>query len=115
MGIEIKYENNVSAILSQLEGSALPRALERIGSQAEGYAKDLCPVDTSRLQNSISYQVDNTTLYVGTKSSLVMGENVEYGIYVELGTYKMAAQPFLKPAMADHAATYKNIIESEMQ
>lgn len=107
MGIEIKYENNVSAILSQLKGSAIPRALERIGSQAEGYAKSLCPVDTGRLRNSITHATDNTSVAIGT--------NVEYGKYVELGTYKMGSQPFIKPAMADHAATYKNIIESEMQ
>lgn len=86
--------------------SAFARALERIGLQAEGYAKDLCPVDTGNLRNSITHTSDSKAAYIGT--------NVEYGKYVELGTVKMAAQPFLKPAAADHAGTYANIVKDEL-
>lgn len=106
------------------------RALERIGLEAEGYAIDLAPVDTSRLRNSISHVVDGNTVYIGT--------NVEYAPYVELGTGKYypggrptpwaytdsrgdthltagnRAYPYLKPAVADHAGTYKNIIIDEL-
>lgn len=59
---------------------AVVQALERCGEQAEGYAKDLTPVDTGNLRNSITHQVDDgeSTVYIGT--------NVEYAPYVELGT-----------------------------
>lgn len=113
--------------------AAAERALERCGSQGEGYAKDLCPVDTGALRNSISHKVDSgePAAYIGT--------NQKYGAYVELGTGKyypggrktpwtyqdakgnwhmtngQRAQPYLKPAVADHKDTYKNIIESEMK
>ena len=40
---------------------------------------------------------------------------MEYSGYVELGTIKMDAQPFLKPAVADHANTYRKIIEKELK
>ena len=30
-------------------------------------------------------------------------------------TYGQRAQPYLKPAVADHKQTYKNIIKSEMK
>ena len=55
---------------------AVVQALERCGEQAEGYAKDLTPVDTGNLRNSITHQVDDgeSTVYIGT--------NVEYAPYV---------------------------------
>ena len=125
------YSDNV---LNEFHDAVL-RALERCGMQAEGYAKDLCPVDTGQLRNSLSHVVDDgeNVVYIGTP--------LEYGAYVELGTGKYAeggggrptpwvyqdakgnwhwtrgnpAQPFLKPAVADHAQTYRNIIEDEMK
>ena len=132
--VEIRLEDNSEAVLEALKAAAL-RALERCGLQAEGYAKDLTPVDTGNLRNSITHQVseDGREVYIGT--------NVEYAPYVELGTgvyaeggggrptpwvYQDAkgqwhwtrgnpAQPFLKPAVADHAQTYRNIIEDEFK
>ena len=113
------------------------RALERCGMQGEGYAKDLAPVDTGNLRNSISHKVDpkETAVYIGVPG----GDDSSYGVYVELGTgqyypggrptpwvYKDAhgrwhrtsgqkAQPFLKPAVANHKQTYRNIIEDELK
>lgn len=50
----------------------------------EGQAVALAPVQTARLRNSIDYIVDEEELigYVGT--------NVEYAIYVEMGTGEFA-------------------------
>ena len=127
--------NDYSAeVLNEFHDAVL-RALERCGEQAEGYAKDLAPVDTGRLRNGISHAVseDEMAAYVGT--------NVEYGVYQELGTgiyaeggggrptpwvYQDAqgnwhwtrgnpAQPFLAPAVKDHQTTYRNIIEDELK
>lgn len=86
--------------------AAMKRALWRIGAQAEGYAKDLCPVDTGNLRNSITHTEDDSAAYIGT--------NVEYGKYVELGTRHARAQPFLKPAAAGHMETYRNIVKDEL-
>lgn len=105
---DIKLEvlvDNTDAVKGGLQ-SAIARALERIGLAAEGYAKDLCPVDTGNLRNSITHTSDGKAAYIGT--------NVEYGKYVELGTVKMAAQPFLRPAAADHVDTYRNIVKDEL-
>ena len=49
------------------------------------------------------------------KKSVYIGTNVEYSSYVELGTIKMDAQPFLKPAVADHANEFRKIFENEMK
>lgn len=104
MSVEIR-EDNVDLAKAEIR-AAYARALERIGMQAEGYAQDLCPVDTGNLRNSITHTTDGTTAYIGT--------NVEYAPYVELGTRRAAAQPFLKPAATDHRGTYANIVKDEL-
>ena len=127
--------NDYSAdVLNEFHDAVL-RALERCGEQAEGYAKDLCPVDTGQLRNSITHAVDD-----GEQAAYI-GSNMEYAPYVELGTgiyteggggrptpwvYQDAkgnwhwtrgnpAQPFLTPAVKGHQQTYRNIIEDEMK
>ena len=89
--------------------SALLKGLETCGLVAEGYAKKLAPVDTGNLRNSITHTVDEEepAAYIGT--------DVEYAPYVCLGTIHMKAQPFLKPAVADHANEYRKIIENELK
>ena len=49
------------------------------------------------------------------ENAVYIGTNVEYSSYVELGTINMDAQPFLKPAVADHANEYRKIIENELK
>ena len=107
MALEIRTDNT-ELVVDEINEAVL-RALELIGMAAEGYAKDLCPVDTGNLRNSITHVVDesNGAVYIGT--------NVEYAPYVELGTIKMAAQPYLKPAAADHNQTYRNILKDELK
>ena len=61
----------------------------------ETAAKRLAPVDTGRLKGSITH-------VMGTENGeqvAYVGSNVEYAIYQELGTYKMGAQPYLRPAL----------------
>lgn len=92
-------------LVEQATTEQIARALEAIGLQAEGYAKMKCPVDTGNLRNSITHSVrmDDDAVYIGT--------NVEYAAYVEMGTSKMKAQPYLKPAVVDHADEYKQMVE----
>ena len=106
MSVEI-HDNSKEA--SEAIKSGLLKGLETCGLVAEGYAKKLAPVDTGNLRNSITHTVDEEepAAYIGT--------NVEYAPYQELGTIHMKAQPFLKPAVADHANTYRKIIENELK
>lgn len=112
---------------------ATVRTLERIGLQAEGYAKDLCPVDTGTLRNSITHKVvnDDNEVYIGTNNEYAAYVELGTGIYVQGGrqdpwyyqddkgswhrTRGSKAQPYLKPAVADHKRTYQNIIEDEFR
>lgn len=71
-----------------------PRDLARLGMKMKGEAQKLCPVDTGRLRSSI-------TLTQGRDARgffVDVGTNVEYASYVEYGTEKSPAQPFIRPA-----------------
>lgn len=92
-------------LIKHAKDEAIERALEAVGLQAEGYAKMLCPVDTGNLRNSITHQQID-------KGSEAIGTNVEYAPYVEMGTQKMAAQPYIKPAVENHIPEYKSIFET---
>ncbi len=129
--MQITLEDHSKEVLAAME-SACAVALEMCGLAAEDYAKRLCPVDTGNLWNSITHMVNSAekAAYVGTNS--------EYAVYVEMGTgqyvaggrptpwvYKdekgnwhmthgQRAKPYIKPAVADHAAQYKKIIEQTL-
>ena len=79
MGTSIEIKDNSDKVLDEFEDAML-RALEAVGSQAEGHAVLYeTAVDTSRLKNSITHAIEG-------KDTVAIGTNVEYAAYVELGT-----------------------------
>lgn len=95
-----------SAEVINAKNAAIARALEAMGLQAEGYAKMLAPVDTGRLRNSLTHDArpSEEAVYIGT--------NVEYAPYVEYGTRRSRAQPYLEPAIQNHLGEYERIAKS---
>lgn len=161
MSVEIK--NHKAEFVAELN-AAFTEALEKIGMVAESYAKTKCPVDTGFLRNSITHAIEGqgaaisgytdnsgsqTGVYTGTADgggadivkSVYVGTNLDYAVYVELGTGEFAtggggrptpwvyqdasgkwhrtsgqkAQPFLKPAATDYADIYRAIFESTLK
>lgn len=53
-------------------------------------AENNCPVDTGFLRSTVFVQESGQDVEIGFSAP--------YASYVEFGTYKMAAQPFLRPA-----------------
>ena len=110
--MSVTFTSHVPEALNA-EQRAKSRALEIIGGKAESYAKKLCPVDTGRLRNSITHaRFDPNTEVVGT--------NVEYAPYVELGHRTssgkhVAGKAFLRPAAENHTGEYKAILQNEMK
>jgi HK97 gp10 family phage protein len=84
--------------------SKLTRGITKACLLVEGDAKRDCPVDTGRLRSSITHEVDTgeMTGYVET--------NVDYAPFVELGTYKMPAQPFLFPALEQNKGKIQDML-----
>ena len=118
--VEVKLESNMDAVLQAL-GEQLGQAMIAIGMTAESNAKQEITkavydtpesksgyVRTGRLRNSITYGVDTN------EPAVYIGSNVEYAPYVELGTSKMRARPFLKPAVENYGEQYKDLLRQAM-
>lgn len=128
--IRIEVDNTDAVIRASKD--QIRRALEECGLTAERHAKEKCPVDTGNLRNSITHQMDGD-------NKVLIGSNTSYAAYVELGTGKYTeggrktpwlyedskgnwhrtsgqkAQPYLKPALANHVDEYKRIIKANLE
>lgn len=103
---DYKLTSYIPQVKSAVE-QAKARALEIMGGKAESYAKQLAPVDTGNLRNSITHQQRD-------ENTEVIGSNVLYSPYVELGTRRQRAQPYLRPALENHVAEYQQIAKNEL-
>lgn len=103
--MDMKIKDNTDIIKAEMQQKVV-EALESVGLLAEAQVKAKTPVDTGRLRNSITHDVD-----MGEQCAIV-GTNVEYASFVEYGTSKTPAQPFLKNTIQENAGTYKDIIET---
>ena len=112
----VKFIDNSPEALRAYE-EAVEAGLTAIGLDAEGWAKREISgelgapkrVDTGNLRNSITNDVDTKehAVYIGT--------NVEYGIYVHEGTYRMEPNRFLRNAAEKHLGEYKQILEDALK
>lgn len=73
----------------------------------EGSAIRVAPVDTGRLRGSITHRINNYEALIGTR--------VEYAPYVELGTPRMAAQPYLEPALSNNTGKIIKAFRDEIE
>lgn len=142
--ISLRIENDRTEEFIEAMKEQIEAALEDIGIDAEGYAKtyieaDPNRVDTGRLRNSITHSTqqkpasygytwekgkksgraggsDTTSSHGGEEELAVyIGTNVEYAAYVEMGTINMAANHFLRNALANHKDEYKEDIENALK
>lgn len=128
--VSIRIEkDNSEEVLKELS-EAVERALVAVGAQAQNYASMLCPVDTGRLRDSITYATRQEASTVGSKAksedavpppnrdnAVNIGTRVEYAIYQETGSYKheTGMSPFLRPAIENHLNEYRTIIEEQLK
>lgn len=102
---EMSYtiQDNSRQFLNASE-SAKKNALTKIALALDSAAAAATPVDTGMLRNSRGYKVGS--------EEVTYGYTADYATFVELGTRKMKAQPFLKPAIEKSMSSFQSIIES---
>jgi HK97 gp10 family phage protein len=102
---------NLAKYSSQRLQDAVAERLQTIGEGMISVAWDLVPVDTGYLQSTIYSLAEGMQLEIGATA--------DYASYVEFGTYKMAAQPYLRPAfdgwMNAVEAAFKNVIAEALK
>lgn len=113
---------------------ALRAAILQTAKKVQGDAKDLCPVDSGALRNSIQARVEN----IDGKPAGMVSTGMEYAPYVEFGTGQRGqespsppkydgplayrqdwtgnkAQPFLYPAASMSKAIYPKLVAKQLQ
>lgn len=94
--------------LKKLSGAALyatqKKALRLAAEPVVKRAQALCPVDTGELRDSIK-------LESVTKDWATIVATAEHAPYVEYGTSRMPAQPFLRPAVD----TSESVVEGKVK
>ena len=113
-GNSIVFTDNLQEVLTALDG-ALETGLVKIGAAAQGYAKDLTPVRTGTLLDSIGVEVkpDEKAAYIGTMIDKFPKK--PYGQYVELGARGRPGVHMLKRAATEHTDEYKRLMEDSMK
>jgi len=96
--VKIKGQEELNRKLKNMsevvEREATQEALYAAATVVHGQAVSLCPVDLGNLKASLAFEVGDTEAEIGTP--------VEYAPYVEMGTSRQAAQPYLRPALDEN-------------
>ena len=111
---EIVFTDNLDEVLGTLE-NALEKGLVDIGAKAQSYAREITPVRTGTLRNSIGVEVkpDEKAVYIGTMVDQFPDK--PYGKYVELGARGRKGVHMLQRAATEHANEYKRLMEDSMK
>jgi HK97 gp10 family phage protein len=81
--------------------------LEEAGNEIVIYAQQIVPVRTGRLRDSITYTVADGTLTIMATAP--------YAKYVELGTRKMQAEPYIRPAIDAYLYGITSSLQRQVQ
>lgn len=82
--------SNLPKLAAEAQSKA-GRAVQKTVHDVQGHAQTNAPVDTGSLRASIGAEMTGPL-------SGVVPSHAEYSMYVEYGTSRMGAQPFLTPA-----------------
>lgn len=90
-------------------GARARTVIRKAAMDIERDAKNLAPVDTGNLKNSIGH----SDLRIGTSGQLVaeIGPTANYGIFLEQGTSRMPAQPFMGPAADRNTPAFEQAMQ----
>ncbi len=103
MSISVSVDTTkLDAIIARLPGNR-DKIVRATASHILGEARKRAPVATGALR-------DNSEVVIGDGYTNVEFRQ-EYAAYVELGTHKMAAQPFLTPAVEAEAKLLEDRIK----
>lgn len=107
----VEGDGELRRVLNQLRGAprrqAQRRGLRAGASVIEEWAKFYAPVDTGALMGSI--EVDEVTDTVAT-----IAPHVEYAEHQEFGTSRMAAHPYMRPAIDQHERDILTALQAEI-
>lgn len=98
-----------------LLAASLERASGAVGAKAaavvrntaydiERDAKQLCPVRSGRLRDSISTSIEGDGRFASIQAEI--GPTVPYALEVEYGTSEQPPEPFMRPALSQNEPSF---------
>jgi HK97 gp10 family phage protein len=125
MNIEVDDSKVLKALqdIAKKYPEAAKQGLLNTAMEIQLKAKQNCPVNTGRLRSSIAIATKDTILHEAQSSEDVIsqpekdlevwiGTKTYYAIFVEFGTRKMRARPFLRPAFLEGS---KHLVENVLK
>lgn len=101
------HGGQIKARIQRAEEAAVAILGERVVVVMEA----IVPVDTGALKGSLAFQVEQ----IGNGWLLRFGSfGIHYAVYVELGTYKMRAQPYIRPGADWLASQVGGVLRSQL-
>lgn len=85
--------DGLTLVSLRVDGDLILEDLQEIAQRTLELARETVPVKTGNLRDSLQIIIDPIT------KSVVIGTDIGYGRYVELGTSKMQSRPFLIPSL----------------
>lgn len=96
---------NAIRLFTSNKDAAIRRVVIENANAITADAKSLCPVKTGKLRASIKPTIHASGL------GATVGTDVEYSSYVEFGTSRQRAQPFLFPAFEANRQGFLNSLK----
>lgn len=101
----------LNRIEARIKCEILEKAVKKGASVIQERAKELVPVDTGELRNSIRTKVETD----GDTVKGIIYTNKSYAAYVELGTSKQNPQPYMYPALSERENEAHNVIKDTIK
>jgi HK97 gp10 family phage protein len=101
--LDFDLNENVDDVIKQ----ALEKGFTEVGIFVTAEAKKRTPVDTGTLRDNTFYEVGGNTV--------IIYNNMEYAPYIELGTVRMQAQPFLRQSVFNNKKEITDIIARNLK
>jgi len=127
MELKVYGHQQLMLELAEIASHIDPKVVEGLDEVADKIVKDakeLCPVDTGALKRSTRKDKQLVSLYPFTCTIGVTagghvknpktGREVDYAAYVEFGTSRTPAQPFMGPAIEKNRGEIRRILSKKV-
>jgi HK97 gp10 family phage protein len=107
--IDIEVDDQASPMLEAALANIqdqINAGLDEAGNEIVIYAQQIVPVRTGRLRSSITYTVAD--------GQLIIMATAPYAKYVEFGTRRMRAEPYIRPAIDAYMDALTSSIEEQV-
>lgn len=112
--------SKLNGLPDKLETKVVRSAVRKGAILVRDKAREKVPVDTGTLKKSIKVRNNRSgkgiiSFKIGPTSDKKRGTDIFYGRFVEFGTSKMAAKPFMRPALDESENEVLDVVINDIK